>query len=392
MAGPFCSHFRRLLGAEVLEGEALRGDPRRQYGPFREWDGMAPAFVAANVGKRSIAIDLKDPRGAQVARRLVSSCDVVRENFRPGVMQRLGLGYEACRQLRAALVYCCISGYGQSGPQRDYPAIDNIVQATSGMMAASGEEGDPPARVGWPVVDTYTGTLAALAVLAALLQRERFGEGQYIDVAMLDASLVMLTSLATPYLVTGQMLPRTGNVGYSGSPTAAVFTARDGTGISLGVVQDNQFSALCRAIGHPEWIADPRFATTLERARPQHAQALREALLPIFASPDGLEWERLLNSVGAPCGLIRDVASACDAARGSDRNLVQKVAVNLRDGRTVTAEYLNAGFVFAKDGPQAPPQVAEVGQHSREILDSLGYSAGEIEALIAQGVIRERKP
>ena len=392
MAGPFCSHFLRLLGAEVIKVEPLRGDPMRQYGPFREWDGMAPAFVAANVGKRSIAIDLKDPRGAEAARRLVASCDVVLENFRPGVMQRLGLGYEACRQLRAALVYCCISGYGQSGPQRDYPAIDNIVQATSGMMAAGGEEGDPPARVGWPVVDTYTGTLAALAVLAALLQRERFGEGQYIDVAMLDASLVMMTSLATPYLVTGQMLARTGNIGYSGSPTAAVFPARDGTSISLGVVQDNQFSALCRAIARPDWITDPRFATTLERARPPHAQALREALLPIFASRDGLEWERLLNAVGAPCGLIRDVAGACDAARGADRGLVQQVDVTLRDGKTVTAEYLNAGFVFAKDGPAAPAQVAGVGQHSREILDSLHYSSGEIEALIAQGVIGEHTP
>jgi len=392
MAGPFCSHFLRLLGAEVIKVESLHGDPMRQYGPFREWDGMAPAFVAANVGKRSIAIDLKHPSGAQAAKRLVASCDVVLENFRPGVMQRLGLGYEVCRQLRPAIVYCCISGYGQSGLQRDYPAIDNIVQATSGMMAVGGEEGDPPARVGWPVVDTYTGTLAALAVLAALLQRERFGEGQYIDVAMLDASLVMMTSLATPYLVTGQMLPRTGNIGYSGSPTAAMFPARDGTSISLGVVQDNQFGALCRAIGRPEWTTDPRFATTLERARPQHAQALRKALLPIFAARDGLEWERLLNSAGAPCGLIRDVASACDIARSADRDLVQQVDVNLQDGRTVTAEYLNAGFVFAKDGPQAPPHVAEVGQHSREILAHLHYSASEIDALIAQGAIGERKP
>src|SRR6202012_725877 len=139
MAGPFCSHFLRLLGAEVIKVEALGGDPMRRYGPFREWDGMAPAFVAANVGKRSIAVDLKDPRGAEVARRLIASCDVVLENFRPGVMQRLGLGYEVCRQLRAAIVYCCISGYGQAGPQRDYPAIDNIVQATSGMMAANGD-------------------------------------------------------------------------------------------------------------------------------------------------------------------------------------------------------------------------------------------------------------
>jgi len=392
MAGPFCSHFLRLLGAEVIKVEALHGDPMRHYGPFREWDGMAPAFVAANVGKRSIAIDLKDPRGRQVAERLIATCDVVLENFRPGVMQRLGLGYERCRQLREGIVYCCISGYGQSGPQRDYPAIDNIVQATSGMMAANGEEGDPPSRVGWPVVDTYTGTLAAVAVLAALLQQTRFGEGQFIDVSMLDASLVMLTSLATPYLVTGQMLPRTGNIGYSGSPTAAVFRTRDGADLSLGVVQDNQFAALCRVIERPEWLADPRFATVVERAKPEHAQLLREALRPIFASRDGIEWERVLNSAGAPCGLVRDVASACDAARAGTRNLIQQVSVNLHDGRTVTAEYLNAGFVFAKDGPQAPSAVPELGEHSREILGSLKYASDEIDALLNAGVIGARQP
>ena len=392
MAGPFCSHFLRLLGAEVVKVESPQGDPMRHYGPFREWDGMAPAFVAANVGKLSIAMDLKDPKGLEVAKRLVCTSDIVLENFRPGVMQRLGLGYADCREWRPGLVYCSISGYGQSGAQRDYPAIDNIVQASSGMMAASGEEGDPPARVGWPVVDTYTGTLAALAVLAAALQRERFGEGQYIDVAMLDASLVMLTSLATPYLVTGQMLRRTGNIGYSGSPTAAVFPTRDGGAVSLGVVQDNQFKALCSVIDRPQWCMDPRFATSLERAKPMHAQILREALLPIFAARDGAEWEQMLNAAGAPCGLVRDVASACDAARGGERNLIQKVDVNLRSGATVTAEYLNAGFTFAKDGPAAPARVPELGQHSREILGSLGYSAAEIEALLGAGTVRASLP
>ncbi|HTY93554.1 MAG TPA: CoA transferase [Steroidobacteraceae bacterium] len=387
MAGPFCSHFLRLLGAEVVKIEALQGDPMRTYGPFREWDGMAPAFVAANVGKRSVAVNLKAARGAEIARRIVATCDVVLENFRPGVMHRLGLGYEACRQLRPALVYCSISGYGQSGPQRDYPAIDNIVQAASGMMAANGEEGDPPSRVGWPVVDTYTGTLAALAVLAALLQKERFHEGQYIDVGMLDASLVMLTSLATAYLVTGQMLPRTGNIGYSGSPTAAVFPTLDGTAISLGVVQDKQFAGLCRAIGRPDLLQDARFATLLERARPEHARRLREQLIAVFATRPGLEWERILNAAGAPCALIRDIAAACDAARHTERHLIEEVAVKLPTGETRTAGYLNAGFVFAQDGPGGPQDVPELGRDTREVLRSLDYAESDIDALIAQGVV-----
>jgi CoA:oxalate CoA-transferase len=390
MAGPFCSHFLRLLGAEVIKLESLAGDPMRNYGPFREWDGMAPAFVAANVGKQSVAVNLKHPDGLEVARRLVRSSDVVLENFRPGVMSRLGLGYEVCKALRTNLVYCSISGYGQSGPQRDYPAIDNIVQATSGMMTANGDEGDPPSRVGWPAVDTYTGTLAALAVLAAIIQRDRFGSGQYIDVSMLDASLVMLTSLVTPYLLTGQALPRTGNTGYSGAPTAAMFQARDGVRLSLGVVQDNQFAALCRAIEQPQLSEDPRFATIVERAKPENAQRLRELLNAVFATRDAAEWERLLNAVGAPCGLVRDVAAASEAARQGDRGLIEDVDVRLDSGAHVKGAFVNAGFLFKTDGPGGVSSVPVLGEHSRQILTSLGYSDQESDALIDAHIVRDR--
>ncbi len=387
MAGPFCSHFLRLLGAEVIKVENLSGDPMRNYGPFRRWDGMAPAFVAANVGKKSIAVNLKQPRGVELARRLIASCDVVLENFRPGVMQRLGLGYEACRTLRPALIYCSISGYGQSGPQRDYPAIDNIVQATSGMMASNGDEGDPPSRVGWPAVDTYTGTLAALAVLAALLQRDRFGNGQYIDVSMLDASLVMLTSLATPYLVAGQLPPRTGNTGYSGAPTAAVFMTRDGSSISLGVVQDNQFAVLCRAVGLPELLDDPRFATIVDRAVPENSREIQARLAQVLALRDGAEWERVLNSVGAPCGLVRDVAQACERARDSGRGLLEAVDVRLPSGEHTRSEYLNAGFVFATDGPGGASSVPAIGEHTRDVMSALHYDEQQIAVLLADGVV-----
>jgi CoA:oxalate CoA-transferase len=387
MAGPFCSHFLRLLGAEVIKVENLGGDPMRNYGPFRRWDGMAPAFVAANVGKKSLAVNLKQARGAELARRLIASCDVVLENFRPGVMQRLGLGYEVCRTLRPTLIYCSISGYGQSGPQRDYPAIDNIVQATSGMMASNGDEGDPPSRVGWPAVDTYTGTLAALAVLSALLQRDRFGNGQYIDVSMLDASLVMLTSLATPYLVAGQQLPRTGNTGYSGAPTAAVFMARDGSRISLGVVQDNQFAALCRATDTPELLRDPRFATIVERAKPQHAREIQERLAAVFISRDGEEWERVLNAAGAPCGLVRDVAAACESVREGGRGLLEPVDVQLPSGERTRGEYLNAGFVFATDGPGGASSVPTIGEHTCEVMRELAYDEQEIDTMLAAGIV-----
>jgi CoA:oxalate CoA-transferase len=387
MAGPFCSHFLRMLGAEVIKVESVTGDPMRTYGPFREFDGMSPAFVAANVGKKSMAVDLKSEAGHEVARRLVSQSDVTLENFRPDVMQRLGLGYEQCKQWRADIIFCAISGYGQTGPLRDYPAIDNIVQATSGMMAANGSPGDPPSRVGWPVVDTYTGTLAAMAIVSALLQRQRFGGGQYIDVAMLDASVVMLTSLATPYLMAGRMMPRTGDTGYSGAPTAAMFKTRDGTRISLGVVQNNQFAALCRAVGQPQLIDDPRYADTLARLEPENASFLRKLLIETFATRDGADWERELSLGGVPCGLVRDIGQVCEVVQTQGRGLVLPTHIPGADGRQ-PAGYVNAGFVFAHDGPGAAADAPVLGEHSREVLLLLGYGESEIARLLADGVVR----
>jgi CoA:oxalate CoA-transferase len=387
MAGPFCSHLLCMLGAEVVKVEPVVGDNFRNYGPFREYDGLSPAFIAANVGKKSLVLNLKQPQGFEIAKRLISHSDVVLENFRPGVMERLGLGYDSARALRSGLIYCSVSGYGQAGPQRDYPAIDNIVQATSGMMASNGSEGDPPSRVGWPVVDTYTGTLAALAVLAALLQRERFGSGQYIDVAMLDASVVMLTSLATPYLVTGEQLPRTGDVGYSGSPASGMFTARDGTVVSLGVVQNNHFAKLCAAMGRPELTDDPRFATPVARATPVNAAALKALLTAAMRARDGAEWEAELSRAGVPCGLVRDIGQVCELGNLDDRGLFLPTSVPGVATGAARPRFVNAGFVFAQDGPGVAGRAPRLGEHTREVLGELGYDPQQVAALMATGAV-----
>jgi CoA:oxalate CoA-transferase len=386
MAGPFCSHFLRMLGAEVVKVESLRGDAMRDYGPFREHDGLSPAFIAANTGKRSLAVDLKSAEGAEVARRLIARSDVVLENFRPGVMDRLGLGYGVCKDLRPQIIYCAVSGYGQSGARRDLPAIDNIVQATGGVMAANGEPEDPPSRAGWPVIDTYTGTLAALAVLGALLQRERFGEGQYIDVAMLDASVVLLTALATPYLVTGKVLPRTGDVGYSGSPTSATFLTQDGGRLALGVVQNNHFALLCRVLGRPELADDPRFRDPVARTEPRNAAVLRRTLGEIFMTGPGAQWESRLTAVGIPCGLIRGIDEVCEAARADARGLIVPTLA-VADGAARQAAYVNAGFVFAHDGPGSDGLPPLLGEHTESVLKTLGYSEAEIVDLVARGVV-----
>jgi CoA:oxalate CoA-transferase len=367
MAGPFASHLLCLLGATVIKiEEPSHGDAMRYYGEDRNYDGMAPAFIGVNAGKKSIALDLKNNTDLETAKQIIQRADVLLENFRPGVMTRLGLGYEAARKLRPDIIYCSVSGYGQTdSPQRDWPAIDNIVQATSGMMSLGGEPGDPPVRVGFPVVDTLTGQTAAFAILAALLRRERSGGGEFIDVAMLDASLAFMTSAVVPYLVTGKALRRTGNIGYSGQPTSGIFEAADGRKISLGVVQQRQFILLLRHLGHEEWLNDPRYATPDQRRK--HAAELHDALAEVFKTRTALEWESEMSSEGIPCGMVREVGEAAQFAHLRGRGMKLPISVPGLANRE-EVEIVNVGFLMSEDGPsirQAPPRL---NQHHDEIM------------------------
>lgn len=381
MAGPYASHLLRLLGAEVIKIEAPgRGDAMRYYGHDRRYDGMAPAFIGVNAGKRSIALDLKKPEALEAARKIIASSDVVLENFRPGVIARLGLGYEEARALNPDIIYCSVSGYGQSGPMRDYPAIDNIVQATSGMMSLSGEPDAPPMRVGFPAVDTLTGQTAAFAILAALLRRERSGGGEYIDVAMLDASMAFMTSAVVPLLVTGKPLERTGNTGYSGQPTAAMFPAGDGHLLSLGVVQPNQFAALARIVGKPEWLDDPLYATPdLRRA---HGDRLKAELTTALAARPAAEWEEIMSRAGVPCGVVRDVAEAAALEQLDGRRMRLPIHVpGLPDREEVAI--VNAGFLFSTDGPHVDAAPPRLGEHGEAILAELGYDEAGRDTILS---------
>lgn len=373
MAGPYASHLLRLMGAEVIKIEPKGGDNFRNYGADRRYDGMAPAFIAANAGKKSIALDLKDPKDFAIARGIVERSDVLLENFRPGVIARLGFGYETVRQWREDIVFCSVSGYGQQGPQRDWPAIDNIVQATSGMMMLSGDDGAPPMRVGFPIVDTLTGQTAALAIVSALLRRANGGGGGHIDVAMLDASLAFMTSALTPFLVTGKPLPRMGNTGYSGLPTASMFTARDGRQVSLGVVQPGQFAALAKWLGREDWLADPRFATP--DARRANFDAMHAELAQSIAEHDGVELEAGMSAHGIPCGLVRTVDEAA-ALAGPDA-LIPLEIPGLPESESVAIP--NAGFRLDIDGPETGMVPPRLDQHREEILAWLRTARAQAE-------------
>jgi crotonobetainyl-CoA:carnitine CoA-transferase CaiB-like acyl-CoA transferase len=374
MAGPYATYLLRLLGAEVIKIEAPGGgDAMRYYGTDRRYDGLAPAFIAVNAGKKSLVLDLKQPRDLETARRLVGRCDVLVENFRPGTMGRLGLDYAAVSVLNPAIVFCSVSGYGQTGPRRDWPAIDNIVQATSGMMSLGGDPDGPPARVGFPVVDTLVGQTAAFAILAALLRREREGGGEYLDVAMFDATLAFMASAVVPYLVTGRALGRTGNTGYSGQPTSGVFACKDGRFVSLGVVQQNQFERLAEALGHPEWHDDRRFADP--QARRANGPAMRDTLAQVLQTRDAADWESALSGLGIPCGLVREVGEAMSLPGLDERALRLPLKITgLPVGEDVAV--LDLGIKTTRDcndGLEPPPRL---GEHTGQILDWLNAEGG----------------
>lgn len=365
LSGPIATHFLCLMGADVIKIESPEGgDTMRNYGT--DQSGMAPPFIAVNAGKRSIALDLKSEAGLESARRLIATCDVVVENFRPGVMDRLGLSHETCRKLNPNIIYCSISGYGQFGELRNNPAIDQIIQSTSGLMSLTGEPSTPPIRIGFPVVDTFTGLLAAFAIMSSLLRRERSGEGQYIDVAMFDAALVMMISILGPYLINGIKPEKQGNRGFSLSPTADTFPTKQGN-ITLGAVRQEQFERLCKAIGRPELVTDPRY--TDRKSRIENAGSLRESVIEGLASRTAEEWEPLLNAVSVAAGVVREIPDVAAQSHLTDRHL--KLPIAFPGFSLEQVEVLNAGFLFAQDAPGIDRPPPRLGEHTEEIMREL---------------------
>ena len=371
IAGPLATHFLRLLGAEVIKVEPPTGDVLRNYTQRRELRGMAEPFIGANAGKKSIVLDLKSEFGRDAARKLIATSDILVENFRPGVIDRLGLGHAELQKGHPGLIFCSISGYGQDGPMRDYPAIDQIIQSVSGLMSLSGEPDSGPMRVGFPIVDTYSALLAAFAIQSAYVQRERDPQkrGQFIDMSMLDASLVMMASVVNPLVISGTEPRRTGNRGFSLAPTADTFETLDEP-ITIGAVQQNQYERLCAALGRPDLLQDVRFADS--DSHMVHDKELQGQLATSFRTRTALEWERILSDAGVPAGAVRPVRDVLDLPQLRGRDLRLDIEVpNAAVGHTTI---LNAGFKFAHDGPglDAPPPL--LGEHTAQILAELGLS------------------
>ena len=381
-AGPFCTHQLTLLGAEVEKIEPVGvGDILRKYKHGGDpMGGLSGSFISINAGKKSIELDLKSDAGREIAEKMIAEADILVENFRPGVMERLGFSWERCREINPRLIYASISGYGAAGPMTHFPAYDHNMQAMSGMMSLNGNDGDPYMKVGFPLIDSFAGFTAAFAILAALRQRDQTGEGEFLDVAMLDVSMVLMTSMVVPYMNAGKEPPRTGNRGYSGKPTADVFPCREGM-ISLGANWQSQVEALFRTIGAPELLEDDRFAT--EPARMAHEVPLRAALEAALAHETGEHWEKVLNAAGVPTSKVRTVGEGLQLDQLQGRNLFQTIPVSRDDAREVRV--LNTGFVAEWNGVDAPPPM--MGEHGAEILARLGYAEADVAALKAAGSV-----
>lgn len=366
IAGPLATQFLCMLGAEVIKIEPPAGDVLRNYTQRPEMRGMAEPFISTNAGKKSVVLDLKSPQGQADARAIIASCDMMVENFRPGVVDRLGLDAATLMKDQPSLIYCSVSGFGQSGPMRDFPAIDQIIQSVSGLMSLTGYPGEGgPLRVGFPLVDTYAALLTAFALQAAYIQRERDPDrkGQVIDLAMLDASLVMMSSVVSPFLISGVEPVRTGNRGFSLAPTADTFACKAGE-ITIGAVQQNQWERLCGAMGRGDLANDARFVTP--DARIANDTALQAELSATFATRTAEEWEEALTRAGVPAGAIRSLPDAMALLQLEGRNLVHEVATPNGPARV-----LGAGFLFAHDGPAPSGAAPALGEHTDEVLATL---------------------
>lgn len=387
LAGPYCTMMLGDLGADVIKVERPgRGDDSRGWGPpfagepYGPYPGESAYFIAVNRNKRSLTANLKSPEGQEVMRRLAGVSDVLVENFRTGVLDRMGLGYEELHALNPRLVYCSISGYGRTGPYAERPGYDVIIQAEGGMMAITGPEEGPPSRVGVPIVDITAGMFAATAVLAALRARDLTGEGQLVDVSLLDTQVALLANVASNYLVGGAEPRRLGNAHPNIAPYEA-FPARD-RWFALAAANERQWAVLCDVIGRPELKDDPRFATN--GARVSNRPELVTVLNDVFAARDADEWLPDLREAGLPCGPINTVPDVFDHPQAQARDLA------------LETEHPTAGPVRLTGFPyklsQTPAEVRHppplLGQHTEEVLtELLDYTAAEVAGLREQGGI-----
>lgn len=380
LSGPFCTQILGDLGAEIVKVESPEGDSSRGIPPHFVGTDSA-YYLGINRNKRSVAVNMKLPAGLDLVKQLIGMADVVVENFRPGVAKRIGLDIDALRAASPRLIWASISGFGQTGEMATQPAYDMIVQALSGVMSLTGEPGRPAVRLGIPAGDTVAGMYAAIAINAALADRQRGGPGRVIDVAMLDCQLAMLAYQSTYTLVAGTT-PQPQGARHDSIPTYRSFIARDGRELVITANTERMWQGLCKALGLPELTADPRYATAT--ARLQNKTLLWPSLEAAFLSRDAADWIGPLQEAGVPVALIKTVPEALNDAKDSGRDMI----VSLGDGQAAAPCVVGNPVKFVGETPPAPTYPPLLGRDAEAVLaEWLGLEAGAVGDLRRQGVL-----
>lgn len=381
VAGPFGTWQFALAGADVIKIEPPDGDDTRKGGVSAAWAerGLAAGFMAINSNKRSLVLDLKKPEAIAIVKRLVKDADVVWENFRGGVMQRLGLGYEVLSAINPQLIYCSVSGFGASGPLRETATFDGRIQAMSGLMTLNGDPAGGPMRAGFALADIGAGITGAFAVASALYQRTHTQRGQFVDVAMFDSLLSLMAPQIADYTVAGHHQTQFGNGSTSRKPTADRFRCGNGY-LVLAVLTDKQFQSLLKAIKRTDQLDDPRWQNWATRTT--HKQALREIIEAAMTEGTPEQWAQHFNASDVPCGEILTVAEAVNHPQLAAREMVRTVSTAFGEVRLP-----GAGYRMAEGGPGVDRPPPQLGEHSSEILAEAGYSLNEISLFRQSGVL-----
>ncbi|MAE90318.1 MAG: CoA transferase [Pelagibaca sp.] len=380
LAGPFACHQLAHLGAEVIKVEAVgRGDLARNLGADAELSkqGMGISFLAQNAGKTSLTLNLKAPKGKAVLKRLVASADVLVENFRPGVMDRLGLGYETLKAENPALIYCAISGFGQDGPWAHRPAYDQIIQGASGVMSVTGDTASAPLRVGYPLADTVGGLTAAMAISAALNAPER---GAFIDVSMLDSVLATMGWVVSNYLVGGVDPQPQGNENPTSAPSGA-FQCADKL-INIAANKDEQWQLLARHLGRDDLLEHPDFAT--RELRKANRFRLKAELETVLTTRPAQNWEDELNRIGVPSGAVLSLPEVLAHPQITERGLLARFDDTPGLDRAIDLMRIGAMIDGARPSVDSPPPA--LGADTTAILAELGYTEAEIDEMQSEGV------